>query len=903
MADAPEIKVKLTAEDAGVAAAIKELGAQLKNLKTQQDETAASGLNLAKAFNAITAGVALVGLARIGKEAFDSAVNIGKMADKTGLTTQTLSVFHKVADDVGVSTEAVDKGLTKAAKSITEFQAGSVAAAKGFQLLGITQKDFLGLNPDQKIGLVTTKLGGMKAGLEKTAAAQLIFSRGGAEMIVVANAIAAQGMDKATEATARLGLLLDQTTTDSFRSAKASMQELTDAAQGMATQFEAGVLPALTDTTDGLLDALGDKGAGGSFNELGKTVGNVIRGITFGLESVGISMGHAAAQIEEQFSYAFNHAKEAVVSFATFVESSVLKSIGADQTAAQIEQLGNQEQAAKEHNARMAAIEKDGADQQQKLYENVFPSDEEEKRRAAARLARLRPEKQDSQGGQLQETALSDAAAKAQLALELKQGDDELAVHRAYAAQTAEVDKQMYDAGLISLAEYFDRRKVAITTDAAEEVAILAKNLAQAQAAVQTAAEAKAKAATPKDADKQEAARLTALQKVDELQTKITEIQVSSSTKIAALDAEQFAKTIENDRNIAEIEKQLATTQKDRVKAAQEEVAVKTREYQLALQQRGTDSPTQINAKVAALRQAITAQAEFDQAQKKTEEDQKSFELAKQQIEIQAKAAHKSPLETEREINQLLKERLPLLQADANAELSAAGKTGNQDDVAAAQNAQQNVQNARASMKSLGSDLGGAVGQDFTSFFENIGKGTRSVADAFRGLASSVVASIEQILVKMLLLKIGEQAAGAFSPGSFGASFFGALGGGHAEGGLIHGPGGPKDDRIRARLSAGEFVVKADAVRSFGAYNLDMINRGLKVPSIARLAPAYAEGGLVSSARVGGNGVGDSNINLGISLDEGLVLKHLGSKAAGRVILQQLSNNPKAAAKALSRSQ
>ena len=227
MADAPEIKVKLTAEDAGVAAAIKELGAQLKNLKTQQDETAASGLNLAKAFNAITAGVALVGLARIGKEAFDSAVNIGKMADKTGLTTQTLSVFHKVADDVGVSTEAVDKGLTKAAKSITEFQAGSVAAAKGFQLLGITQKDFLGLNPDQKIGLVTTKLGGMKAGLEKTAAAQLIFSRGGAEMIVVANAIAAQGMDKATEATARLGLLLDQTTTDSFRSAKASMQELT----------------------------------------------------------------------------------------------------------------------------------------------------------------------------------------------------------------------------------------------------------------------------------------------------------------------------------------------------------------------------------------------------------------------------------------------------------------------------------------------------------------------------------------------------------------------------------------------------------------------------------------------------------------------------------------------------
>ena len=33
MADAPEVKVKLTAEDTGVAAAIKELGNQLKGLK------------------------------------------------------------------------------------------------------------------------------------------------------------------------------------------------------------------------------------------------------------------------------------------------------------------------------------------------------------------------------------------------------------------------------------------------------------------------------------------------------------------------------------------------------------------------------------------------------------------------------------------------------------------------------------------------------------------------------------------------------------------------------------------------------------------------------------------------------------------------------------------------------
>lgn len=127
----------------------------------------------------------------------------------------------------------------------------------------------------------------------------------------------------------------------------------------------------------------------------------------------------------------------------------------------------------------------------------------------------------------------------------------------------------------------------------------------------------------------------------------------------------------------------------------------------------------------------------------------------------------------------------------------------------------------------------------------------------------------------------------------------GPLLGGHAEGGLIQGPGGPKSDSIPARLSHGEFIVKADAVASFGVANLDAINRGLRIPSIERLAlPRYAEGGLVGEAGAGG----ESNINLGISLDEGLILKHLSSKAAGNIILNHLANNPKAAGKALSRS-
>jgi len=133
------------------------------------------------------------------------------------------------------------------------------------------------------------------------------------------------------------------------------------------------------------------------------------------------------------------------------------------------------------------------------------------------------------------------------------------------------------------------------------------------------------------------------------------------------------------------------------------------------------------------------------------------------------------------------------------------------------------------------------------------------------------------------------------------ANSTGGGGVGVAGGGLIRGPGSATSDSIPARLSDGEFVVRSAAVRAFGVQNLAAINRGLHVPAITGLStPRFAEGGLVQS---GGDGGGSMDLRLGIGLDEGLILKHLASKRAGRVILRHLSDNPKAATRALQRGQ
>jgi len=75
-----------------------------------------------------------------------------------------------------------------------------------------------------------------------------------------------------------------------------------------------------------------------------------------------------------------------------------------------------------------------------------------------------------------------------------------------------------------------------------------------------------------------------------------------------------------------------------------------------------------------------------------------------------------------------------------------------------------------------------------------------------------------------------------------------------ATGGRVNGPGTGTSDSIMARLSNGEYVIKAAAVRKYGAHMFDNLN-GMRVPK-------FADGGMVGSvSAAGGNG---STLNLSL---------------------------------------
>lgn len=147
-------------------------------------------------------------------------------------------------------------------------------------------------------------------------------------------------------------------------------------------------------------------------------------------------------------------------------------------------------------------------------------------------------------------------------------------------------------------------------------------------------------------------------------------------------------------------------------------------------------------------------------------------------------------------------------------------------------------------MKSL---VGGFF-SDLRSGLENGKSAADSFSDALKNLMNRILYLLQQKILEQLIKML-------FSGGTgfgFGFSEGGAVKA--ATGGYISGPGSGTSDSIPARLSDGEYVVRAKAVQNLGTPFLDALNSG-KIPHFAR-------GGSVGGGMAAGVMGGDLIVNV-----------------------------------------
>jgi lambda family phage tail tape measure protein len=181
-----------------------------------------------------------------GTTLIDAADAMGKLAQKTGVSVETLSAYSQAANKAGVDTDSFAGSITKLNKNADAAEGGNKGAAKAFERIGISVADLKRLSPDQLLATIANKMSQYADGAGKTAEAQALFGKQGAAMIPLLNQGGA-ALDAAKKNAADLGATMSGDLARQASDFNDHLANMKLAATGVGNAILSSLLPALND--------------------------------------------------------------------------------------------------------------------------------------------------------------------------------------------------------------------------------------------------------------------------------------------------------------------------------------------------------------------------------------------------------------------------------------------------------------------------------------------------------------------------------------------------------------------------------------------------------------------------------------------------------------------------------
>lgn len=122
-----------------------------------------------------------------GKSILDTADNLAKLSQKTGVSVEDLSAFQKSAELAGVSSEGLSSSMLRLNKSLADAAGGAKLQTDALAAVGISQKEIAGLSPAQALERIADAFANTEDGANKTQVAMALFGKAGAELIPLLN--------------------------------------------------------------------------------------------------------------------------------------------------------------------------------------------------------------------------------------------------------------------------------------------------------------------------------------------------------------------------------------------------------------------------------------------------------------------------------------------------------------------------------------------------------------------------------------------------------------------------------------------------------------------------------------------------------------------------------------------
>lgn len=866
----------------------------------------------AKSVNGVLAnlgvGVSLAGIGAMIKSSIDSADALDEMTQRTGIAVESLSLLVPAAELSAVSTEKFEAGLKKLATGMLEAATGSEASAQNFDALGVAVQNQDGTLRDSEQVLLdlADRFQAMPDGAEKAALAVDIFGKAGAEMIPFLNQ-GREGIGALKQEAAELGLQLSADTAAQAGNFNDALDKLKLATQSIGNQIIASLLPALNDMAGGMVESA----------KQGGTLRAILDGVVLVLKTLALG----AATVGKAFV-------------------ALGEAIGAG-VAAAVEALKGNTDGAKAIIADLKGNLVKRLDELASFRDSLFDPKSIEVKAPKIQadpelLQRLTKPKavkpaQDTTGAQ---TTLMKAQLDAEFAL-LKDGLN---------LQQTALDAALEDR-LVSVRDYYTQKTALEQREVDAEIARKQQELARSQQVAATGKSENDRLKAKAEVAKAEADLIT-------LNNRRTDIEQANARKAAQAERELADALAQAREELA----QITGTATDADRQAAIERSYRDLRARLAAES-DADGVSLVDRLInvkAAQANLAALEAQWRQVTERLRNAQEAIQTQQQAgllTEAQARQQivalqHQSATEMER--------LLPTMQQAAQAI--------GPDAVIRVQAWRNELDRTKLTVDEM-APLWNRIGESFGGALNGMITGAQTWRSALASIFQQVSnAFLQQIVIqpfqqwiamqaRMLALKLGfiqqEQTvdaaasaakvaqkttettavvsmdaakAGAGAAASQAsipyvgpalavaamvamvAAVMALLGGikKFAGGGLVSGPGSATSDSIPARLSAGEYVVRAAAVRQVGVAFLDSLNGLSAGPRFKGGELAFAAGGLVPEVKVPpAQPQMNQALRIVNAVDPGVTHDHLQSPAGERVIVNIIGRNARAIRAAL----
>ena len=296
-------------------------------------------------FSALGAGIKSFGLALAAGFSFDQLVNglktaidkmddMGKSAQKLGVSVEQLQALSYAADLSGLSFETMSTAVGRLSQAMAGFSESGSKAADALKAMGVNVKT----DTTQALAAIADQFQKMPDGVQKTALAMELFGKAGKDMIPFLNQ-GGEAVRRMAEESERLGATFTAVASEQAERFNDALTKIGYAAKGIFTQLATGLLPALTTLAERFVDNY-EKGT--LFSRLGSAIGTFLVELSARvivavgkLEALGRSLAAVAraavALATGDFSGAWNELTQGMVEAKGFMDranSSALDLIG-----------------------------------------------------------------------------------------------------------------------------------------------------------------------------------------------------------------------------------------------------------------------------------------------------------------------------------------------------------------------------------------------------------------------------------------------------------------------------------------------------------------------------------------------------------------------------------------------